>query len=300
MQIVSIVAMEEPRSMHGDDVRDEKVKVLRHIGAIQRDDVVIGQYTGDKQSTDDERQRGYLDDPGVPKDSQTPTYAQVVLYVNNDRWAGVPFIVSAGLTSEFSSEDCSFAHTHLLLRLGKALNEKKVEIRLQFRETNGTMFNNVVREHESIELLARDELVIRVQPNEAIYFKVNNKLPGDMDLTIEQTELALTYDQRYPGVKMPDAYQRLILDVFKGSKINFVRSDELEEAWRIVDPILDEIDKRTLTVIPYEFGTPEIQQASDVAIKHGYAFKRANQRKDLTEATDKQPPVRVSTSNNNN
>ena len=96
MQILSIVAMEKPRSTKGEDIRDEKVKVLRFIPPIKMEDVVIGQYTGEKDSTDKDRQLGYLDDPGVPKDSKTPTYAQVVLAINNERWAGVPFILRAG------------------------------------------------------------------------------------------------------------------------------------------------------------------------------------------------------------
>jgi glucose-6-phosphate 1-dehydrogenase len=97
MQILSIVAMEKPRSTKGEDIRDEKVKVLRCIPPIKLEDVVVGQYTGDKDSKDPERQQGYLDDKGVPKDSKTPTYAQVVLSINNERWAGVPFILRAGI-----------------------------------------------------------------------------------------------------------------------------------------------------------------------------------------------------------
>jgi glucose-6-phosphate 1-dehydrogenase len=101
MQILSIVAMEKPHSTKGEDIRDEKVKVLRCIPPIKLEDVVIGQYIGDKDSTDPERQQGYLDDKGVPKDSKTPTYAQVVLSIDNERWAGVPFILRAG---KFSSQ----------------------------------------------------------------------------------------------------------------------------------------------------------------------------------------------------
>jgi glucose-6-phosphate 1-dehydrogenase len=90
--------MEAPRSTTGEDIRDEKVKLLRCIAPIKLEDVVIGQYIGDKESTDSERQQGYLDDKGVPKDSTTPTYAQVILFINNERWSGVPFILRAGMT----------------------------------------------------------------------------------------------------------------------------------------------------------------------------------------------------------
>ena len=99
MQILSILAMEKPRSTKGEDIRNEKVKVLRCVAPIKPEDVVIGQYYGDKDSKDPERQKGYLDDEGVPKDSTTPTYAQVVVSINNERWAGVPFILRAGIVS---------------------------------------------------------------------------------------------------------------------------------------------------------------------------------------------------------
>ncbi|CAF2705592.1 unnamed protein product [Rotaria sp. Silwood2] len=251
MQILSIVAMEKPRSTKGEDIRDEKVKVLRSVLPIKIEDVVIGQYIGDKDSSDPERQQGYLDDKGVSKDSTTPTFAQVVLAINNERWAGVPFI----------------------LRAGKALNKKKAEIRIQFRDAPGGMFDEDIRQNGPNGELARDELVIRVQPNEAIYLKLNTKRPGEMGFSIEETELDLTYGERYQGVKLPDAYERLILDVFMGSKINFVRSDELQEAWRIVDPILNEIDKKQIPVIPYTFGSSGICQAFEAAAKHGYIFR---------------------------
>jgi len=135
------------------------------------------------------------------------------------------------------------------------------------------MFDDEMSENGDKQILARDELVIRIQPNEAIYLKINTKRPGEMGYSIEETELDLTYNERYQDVKLPDAYERLILDVFMGSKINFVRSDELKEAWRIVDPILAEIDKKNLPVIPYKFGAIGLQEAFDAAAKHGYIFR---------------------------
>jgi len=250
IQILSIVAMEKPRSTVGEDIRDEKVRVLRSVAPIKLEDVVIGQYVGDKDSPITERQQGYLDDKGVPKDSVTPTFAQTILFVNNERWDGVPFI----------------------LRAGKAMNEKKAEIRIQFRDVPGGMFEEELTENGEKQKLARDELVVRIQPNEAIYLKINTKRPGEMGYSIEETELDLTYNQRYQGVKLPDAYERLILDVFMGSKINFVRSDELQEAWRIVDPILAQIDNRKLSIIPYKFGVYGLREAFARAAHHGYVY----------------------------
>lgn len=153
------------------------------------------------------------------------------------------------------------------------MNEKKAEIRIQFKDVPGGMFDEEMSENGGKANLARDELVVRIQPNEAIYLKVNTKRPGEMGYSIEETELDLTYNERYKGVKLPDAYERLILDVFMGSKINFVRSDELQEAWRIVDPILAEIDKRSIPIIPYKFGAVGLKEAFEAATKHGYIFR---------------------------
>lgn len=113
------------------------------------------------------------------------------------------------------------AHPHLspspgvpfILRCGKALNERKAEVRLQFRDVAGDIFQKQCK---------RNELVIRVQPNEAVYTKMMTKKPG-MFFSPEESELDLTYGNRYKNVKLPDAYERLILDVFCGSQMHFVR-----------------------------------------------------------------------------
>ena len=174
--------------------------------------------------------------------------------------------------------------------LGKALNEKKAEVRIQFRDAPGGMFEEELSESGEKQKMARDELVIRIQPNEAIYLKVNTKRPGEMGYSIEETELDLTYNERYQGVKLPDAYERLILDVFMGSRINFVRSDELQEAWRIVDPILAEIDKRKIPVIPYKFGAIGLREAFDGAAKHGYIYRGTYVWKDERSGSIAIPP----------
>lgn len=161
----------------------------------------------------------------------------------------------------------------MLYVLGKALNEKKAEIRIQFKDVPGGMFDEELSDESARKPLPRDELVMRIQPNEAIYLKINTKRPGEMGFSLEETELDLTYNERYQGVKLPDAYERLILDVFMGSRINFVRSDELQEAWRIVDPILADIDKKKIPIIPYKFGVYGLNEAFDAAARHGYIFR---------------------------
>jgi glucose-6-phosphate 1-dehydrogenase len=119
LQILCLTAMEKPPSTSPDDIRDEKVKVLKSIPAIVMEDVVVGQYVGDPDGPDDDSKLGYLDDPTVPKGSVTPTYAAAVFRINNERWDGVPFI----------------------LRAGKALNERKAEVRIQYRDVPGDIFH---------------------------------------------------------------------------------------------------------------------------------------------------------------
>lgn len=221
LQILSLVAMEKPATVHPDDIRDEKVKVLKCIQALTLDDVVLGQYIGNPNGTGEEKE-GYLDDPTVPAGSTTPTFAMAVLKINNERWDGVNFI----------------------LRCGKALNERKAEVRIQYHDVPGDIFGGKTK---------RNELVIRVQPGEALYVKMMTKSPG-ITFDMEETELDLTYQHRYKGIVLPDAYERLILDVFCGSQMHFVRSDELSEAWRIFTPLLHTIENNKIQPIKYVYG----------------------------------------------
>lgn len=164
LQMLCLTAMEKPASTHPNDIRDEKVKVLKCIPNLSLDDVVLGQYVGDPEG-EGEAKESYLDDPTVPEGSITPTYASAALRINNERWDGVPFI----------------------LRCGKALNERKAEVRIQYRDVPGDIFQGQAK---------RNELVIRVQPGEAIYVKMMTKTPG-MSFDMEETELDLTYGARY-------------------------------------------------------------------------------------------------------
>ncbi|XP_041093083.1 glucose-6-phosphate 1-dehydrogenase isoform X2 [Polyodon spathula] len=240
LQMLCLVAMEKPVSPNSDDVRDEKVKVLKCVREASLDDVVLGQYVGDPEG-EGEAQKGYLDDQTVPKGSRTPTFATVVLYVQNERWDGVPFV----------------------LRCGKALNERKAEVRLQFCDVPGDIFDRHCK---------RNELVIRVQPNEAVYAKMMTKKPG-MFFNPEESELDLTYGSRYKDVKLPDAYERLILDVFCGSQMHFVRSDELREAWRIFTPLLHRIDSEDIRPVPYTYGSRGPDEADELLKKVGFSYE---------------------------
>lgn len=245
LQVLSLVAMEPPVLASGKDysnyIRDEKVKVLNCIQPIALEDTVMGQYLGDAEKNEP----GYLEDPTVPKGSVTPTFATVVMRVNNPRWDGVPFIMKAG----------------------KALNERKGEIRIQFKAPPGAahMFPDVE--------IPIQELVMRLQPNEAVYMKMNVKSPGLATSAIS-SELDLSYSQRYEGTEVPDAYTRLILDVLRGKQAAFVRDDELRAAWKIFTPLLNEIESKKIKPLPYKFGSRGPKESDELTSRVGFQYHR--------------------------
>ena len=152
-QILALFAMEPPVSLDAEDIRNEKVKVLRCMRPVALDDVVVGQYAA-RTTPDGTTLPGYLDDATVPPGSLCPTFAAAAVFINNPRWDGVPF----------------------LLKAGKALQARSAEIRVQFRHVPG----NLYRDKLGVDLdRATNELVIRIQPDEAIYLKVNNKARED-------------------------------------------------------------------------------------------------------------------------
>ncbi|MCO5589538.1 hypothetical protein L7F22_043506 [Adiantum nelumboides] len=234
-QVLSLVAMEKPKSFSAEHIRDAKVEVLKSVPPIKESDVLLGQYTAAKGKP------GYKDDDTVPKDSNCPTFAALTLWVNNKRWEGVPFIMKAG----------------------KALNEGKVEIRVQFKEDKNKLFDNA----------QRNELVWRVQPQEAIYEKICTKVPGLQMGTIP-TDLDLTYKDRFSDFRLPEAYEALILDALSGDHSNFVRDDELDVSWKIFTPILHAIDDGKLKPESYEYGSRG-PSGLDAFIEK-YGFKRAD------------------------
>ncbi|KAF5479761.1 hypothetical protein F2P56_000553 [Juglans regia] len=227
LQVLCLVAMEKPVSLKPEHIRDEKVKVLQSVLPINDDDVVLGQY------------EGYRDDPTVPDNSNTPTFATVILRINNERWEGVPFILKAG----------------------KALDSRKADIRVQFKDVPGDIFK--------CKKQGRNEFVIRLQPSEAMYMKLTVKKPGLEMLTI-QSELDLSYRQRYQGVTIPEAYERLILDTVRGDQQHFVRRDELRAAWEIFTPLLHRIDGGEMKPAPYKPGSRGPAAADELLEKAGY------------------------------
>eukprot|EP00891_Asterochloris_glomerata_P002233 jgi/Astpho2/2233/fgenesh1_pm.00040_%23_32_t len=240
LQILSLFAMEPPVSLDAEDIRNEKVKVLRNMNPISMDDVVVGQYRGRKTET--HQKLGYLEDDTVPEGSLCPTFAAVACFINNARWDGVPF----------------------LLKAGKAMHSKRAEIRVQFRHVPGNIYRNKM----GMDLdRSTNELVIRIQPNESIYLKINNKVPG-LGLNLDVTKLDLSYKARY-NKHLPDAYERLILDVINGDKRLFIRNDELAAAWELFTPILKELEDKQIAPELYPYGSRGPVGSHYLAAKYG-------------------------------
>ncbi|XP_073117191.1 glucose-6-phosphate 1-dehydrogenase, chloroplastic isoform X3 [Elaeis guineensis] len=167
LQMLALFAMETPISLDAEDIRNEKVKVLRSMKPLQLEDVVIGQYKSHTKGGF--TYPAYTDDKTVPRDSLTPTFAAAVLFIDNARWDGVPFLMKAG----------------------KALHTRRTEIRVQFRHVPGNLYRSFGTDLDR----ATNELVIRVQPDEAIYLKINNKIPG-LGMRLDRSNLNLLYAAR--------------------------------------------------------------------------------------------------------
>lgn len=233
LQVLSLLAMERPVSFAPEDIRDEKVKLLKAIPPIQLEQVIVGQYT----KSEDGSKPAYLDDETVTKGSKAVTFAAMQLDIHNERWEGVPFILKAG----------------------KALDEAKVEIRIQFKDVAKGIFQDI----------ARNELVMRVQPKEAIYLKMNGKLPG-LGMKTVITDLDLSYNRRYSELKIPEAYEALIIDCLKGDHSNFVRDDELDVSWKIFTPLLHKLDAGNFDLEMYPYGSRGPKSVDQFVADRGY------------------------------
>ena len=209
MQVMTLVAMEPPVSLAADDVRDEKVKVLRAMRPIAPEDVerlaVRAQYAAGR--INGEAVPAYRDEQGVANDSCTETFAAVKFYVDNWRWQGVPF----------------------LLRTGKRLPRRVSEICIRFKQPPHKLF----LQHEDVS--RHNELIFRLQPDEGMQLKMTAKLPG-LSTHLRQVQLNAAYGLEGSG--MPDAYETLLHDVLLGDAGLFSRADEVEESWKIVAPIM--------------------------------------------------------------
>ena len=199
LQLFSLVAMEPPASFEADSIRNEKVKLLSAIRPVPLSDTVRAQYDG------------YHEAEGVVPNSQTPTYALLKLQVDNWRWKGVPFY----------------------LRSGKALKEKTSQIVIQFKEPPHVLFPLPDNYQITSNVLA-----ICVQPDEGVHLRFEAKVP-DTAAEMRSVLMDFHYEDSFGSEAIPDAYERLLLDTIQRDASLFARSDGIETAWRIIDPILE-------------------------------------------------------------
>eukprot|EP00465_Bigelowiella_longifila_P002982 CAMPEP_0185261996 /NCGR_PEP_ID=MMETSP1359-20130426/10256_1 /TAXON_ID=552665 /ORGANISM="Bigelowiella longifila, Strain CCMP242" /LENGTH=596 /DNA_ID=CAMNT_0027848801 /DNA_START=97 /DNA_END=1887 /DNA_ORIENTATION=+ len=224
LQVLILVAMDKPKSLANDDVAEMKLDLLKAVKTLEMKDTILGQFSAKKycsycKETDNP---GYLDDETVPNNSKVPTYAMLKLSIDNDRWRGVPFLMSAG----------------------KALDERKCEVRIRFKPDKNPIFGADVESNE---------LIIRIQPDQSIYYRVNLKKPG-LDVNLLPRVLDLTYSNAFKDASSGDAYERMLLNCALGQQQLFVKTMELVEAWRIFTPLLHEIDEKKPEPILYPFG----------------------------------------------
>jgi len=203
MQLLCLIAMEAPSKFDPDAVRDEKLKVIRSLKPVKPDEIVRGQYRG--------AEGDYVTDVGDP-DSRTESYIALKLHISNWRWNGTPFY----------------------LRTGKCLKARRSEIVVTFKEPPHSIFGDEQRHQPNA-------LSIRLQPNEGIDLRVTIKEPGPGGMRLVDVPLDMTFAEALgPQVEdIPDAYERLIMDVVRGNQTLFMRGDEVEAAWAWTDPVIE-------------------------------------------------------------
>ena len=201
LQLLSLLAMEPPASMDADALRNEKVKVLRAVRPIPSDEVAIHTVRG--------QYRGYRDEDRVAPESKTATYCAIRLFIDNWRWRDVPFY----------------------LRSGKALPERRTEIVVQFQCPPHVLFDK-----KGPHTLTPNALVIRIQPKEGVHLRFETKIP-ESEMDMQSVDMDFRYESAEHHVAIPDSYERLLLDALEGDPSLFTRSDEIELAWRLTDPI---------------------------------------------------------------
>ncbi|MEA2609210.1 MAG: glucose-6-phosphate 1-dehydrogenase [Chloroflexota bacterium] len=246
LQLVSLVAMEPPARFEADALRDEKVKVLRAISNAPEDvteGVVRGQYgPGWVAAT---QVPGYRTEPDVDPASETETFVAARLMIDDWRWSGVPFYV----------------------RTGKRLPKRATEIAIQYREVPHRLFKD-----EGVEPDA-NLLAIRIQPDEGIMLRFGAKVPG-LGLDVRSVTMDFTYGSAF-SVDSPDAYETLILDALQGDASLFTRADEVEEAWSIVDPIIESWADGPAPDFPnYDAGSWGPAAADELLAREGRRWRR--------------------------
>jgi glucose-6-phosphate 1-dehydrogenase len=243
LQLLALVAMEEPTSFEASAIRAEKLKVLRAI--VLPDDIARGTVRGQylRGWVGGERAVGYLEEEGVPPGSTTETFVAVKLHVQNRRWAGVPFYI----------------------RAGKRLPRRVTEVAVLFKKAPHLPFQPA-----DVEMLGNNQLVIRVQPDEGVVLKFGAKVPGS---TMELRDIAMDFQYGEAFTEtIPEAYERLVLDVLLGDRTLFPDAAEVEQSWAVIDPL--EAAWKGTVPDPYRAGEWGPASANELLARDGRAWRR--------------------------
>ncbi len=243
LQVLCLVAMEPPGSLDADNLRNEKLKVLRALKPITAADVphvaVRGQYG--RGSVGGDIVPAYLEELGEGRQSDTETFVAIKAEVHSWRWGSVPFY----------------------LRSGKRLPSKVSEIVVQFRETPWSIFGSK---------LEPNRLIIRLQPEEGIQLSIMSKDPGPDGMVLRPANIDVSFEKAF-STRYPDAYERLLMDTVRGDPVLFMRRDEVEAAWTWVEPILKAWESKSGTPHHYSAGTWGPDAARALIQSSGHAWR---------------------------
>jgi glucose-6-phosphate 1-dehydrogenase len=238
LQLFALLAMEPPSTLAAESIRDEKIKVLRSVSEIPKTKIA--------SRTVRAQYEGYTSEPKVAPESQTETFVALQLEIDNWRWAGVPFY----------------------LRTGKSLRKQLGEIVITFKRPPGVLFAG-----HCGEKLRPNQLTIRVQPNEGIVLQFNAKRPGQS--SVQRVDMDFCYSASGWG-SIPEAYERLLLDVLVGDSTLFTRWDEVLASWKIVENILSawQTSPDSATIHTYKPGSDGPEAANKLLSANGHAWKK--------------------------
>jgi glucose-6-phosphate 1-dehydrogenase len=222
-QVLAMTAMEAPINFEAESIRNEKVKLLRGVHPVYPDEVVRGQYTAGQ--IDGQAVAGYRQEPGVAPDSIVETFAALRVHIDTWRWSGVPFV----------------------LRTGKRLRRRDTRVVVVFRDVPLHFFEGL--SEGLIGGLESNRLVVRIQPDEGISLSFVAKQPGP-EISTQNVRMDFSYGTSFK-TSPPEAYERLLHDALDGDHTLFIREDEVERGWQIIDPVL----KNPPPVLPYAAGS---------------------------------------------
>ncbi len=227
LQMLALIAMEEPYNLTAEFIRNEKLKVLQALEPLTKEKLPLRMVKGQYEGYIKEARKANRNVSTGP--SQTETFFALKTYINLPRWQGVPFY----------------------LKTGKRLSKKLTQISIHFREPIRCLF----------EGCGTNVLTFQIQPDEAVHLQINNKIPG-FGVKLRQANLDFSYKMNFKG-EIPGAYERLLLDFLEGDQRLFIRSDEIEAAWKFVDSITENPEFKKLPLRKYKAGSNGPKEAEE-------------------------------------